>query len=177
MHKKVAGAAVGIYVAGQFIGGLVGALILWAITAGRDAEQSYEVSATFASVANGWGVPTGDEGTRFVAYSPAGYGFVSMAVVEVVFTALLCLVVLYTTRKAWSAALGAAAVGTTLALIHLITIPVDNTSVNPVRSFYPALFSGVDGFVRVWPFVIFPLIGAVVAALLYGAISKVADAE
>jgi aquaporin Z len=172
MQKKVETGALGLYIAGQFIGGLIGTIILWGITAGRESVTGYSVSETFSSVANGWGVATGTEGTQYVAYSPGGYGFGSMVIVEVLFTALLCLVVLYTTRKGWSAGLGAASVGITLTLIHLLSIPVDNTSVNPVRSFYPALFSGVDGFVRVWPFFVFPLIGAALASLLYSAIAK-----
>jgi len=85
-------------------------------------------------------------------------------------TAVLMFVVLSTTSKKFTAAAGGLTVGITLALIHLISIPVDNTSVNPARSFATALFAGGDAVEQLWAFVVFPIIGAIVGALVWIAV-------
>ena len=87
--------------------------------------------------------------------------------VEIVFTALRVFVVLSTTGKGYPAGFGGIAAGLTLAMIHLATIPVDNTSVNPARSFGTAIFSGWGAVGQLWAFIIFPLIGAVVGVLVW----------
>lgn len=102
-------------------------------------------------MANGWGDEIG---------SPFGLG--SAIVVEIVFTALLVFVVLSTTTRYYPAGFGGLAAGLTLAMIHLATIPVDNTSVNPARSLGAAVFAGTDAPGQLWAFIVFPMIGAVV---------------
>jgi aquaporin Z len=105
-------------------------------------------------------------GDRKNGFYPVG----SMIVVEIVFTALLVFVVLSTTTKKFTASQGGIVIGLTLTLIHLITIPVDNTSVNPVRSLATAVFQRGDALEQVWAFILFPLVGGVVGVLVWLAV-------
>ncbi len=139
-------------VVGQAVGAVAGGGIIWAIARGLP------------------GYDRGDFATNgFGAYSPAKYSMSSAMIVEVVFTALLVIVVLFTTTKKVSVGMGGLVVGLTLTLIHLITIQVDNTSVNPARSFGTALFANSDSEAlnQLWLFIIFPLIGAAVGAAVW----------
>lgn len=149
---KVPLASVPFYLVGQFIGAAVGGGILWAITndiAGFNPEES-----NFA--VNGW-----------AHLSPGGFGFTAMAITEIVMTAVLLFVVLSTTHRKFPPAAGGLAVGFALTLIHLISIPVDNTSVNPARSFSVAIFAGGDAIEQLWAFFLFPVIGALVGVLAW----------
>jgi aquaporin Z len=141
--KKITPATAGIYMAAQVVGAIVGGLILYIITEGGDLDTT----GVFA--ANGWGEKLG-----------VPYGLGSAIVVEIVFTALLVFVVLSTTAKGYPAGFGGMVAGATLTMIHLATIPVDNTSVNPARSIGAAVFSGSDALAQLWAFIVFPMIGA-----------------
>lgn len=142
LSKKIDAATAGMYVLSQAVGAVVGGLILYVVTSGGDLDQT----GVFA--ANGWGDEIG-----------SSFGLGAVIVVEVVFTALLVFVVLATTRVGYPVGFGGLAAGITLAMIHLVTIPVDNTSVNPARSLGAAVFSGSDALVQLWAFIVFPLIG------------------
>ena len=137
---------------GQLIGAVIGGFIIWGIASGVDGWQR----GSFAS--NGW-----------AELSPGGYGLGATIVVEIIFTALLVLVVLSTTSKGFSPGFGGLTVGLTLALIHMVTISVDNTSVNPARSIGSAIFADIDSHAlqQLWAFIVFPLIGAVVGVFLW----------
>lgn len=87
-----------------------------------------------------------------------------MALTEIVMTALLVFVVLSTTHRKFSPAASGLAVGLTLTLIHLVSIPVDNTSVNPARSFGMAVFAGGDALEQLWASFVFPVVGAALGA-------------
>jgi aquaporin Z len=139
------------YWVAQFIGAFIGALLLWIIIGGDEAKDN---SGVFA--ANGWGDHLGND-----------YGLGAVIAVEVIFTALLITVVLSTTTAGYAAGFDGLAVGFTLGMIHLVTIPVDNTSVNPARSFGPAIFGGTDALEQLWAFILFPLVGAVVGVLVW----------
>jgi aquaporin Z len=152
---KVKASLVPVYVAGQLLGGLVGAAIIYAIATGRSDGFS-ATAETFA--VNGWG-----------PLSPGGFNFTAMAVAEIVLTAVLVFVVASTTHRKFSPAAGGIAVGFALVLIHLISIPVDNTSVNPARSFGVAIFAGGDALQQLWAFFVFPVIGGLLGALLWKA--------
>jgi aquaporin Z len=134
---------------GQIVGGVMGATIIYGIASGRDGYDRGQFAA------NLWSGPY------------AGLG--STIVVEVVLTALLVLVVLSTTGRRFPVGMGGLVAGITLALIHLISIPVDNTSVNPARSVATALFAELDSdaLEQLWAFVLFPLIGAVVGVIIW----------
>jgi aquaporin Z len=151
LTRKLTWAQAAFYWVGQFVGAAIGGLIIYAIA---NNIEGFSSKNNFA--ANGW-----DE------YSPGGYGIVAAMFVEVVFTALLVYVVLATTNRRFPFGFGGLAAGITLALIHLVTIPVDNTSVNPARSFGAALFAGPDALAQLWLFIVFPLIGAAVGALVW----------
>jgi aquaporin Z len=142
---------VAYYILGQLVGAAVGGLAIFAIASGVDG---FDATNNFAQ--NGW-----------AEHSPGGYEFGAMVVAEVVFTALLLFVIGGTTHKRFTPAASGLAIGLTLALIHLISIPVDNTSVNPARSFASALFAGSDAFEQLWAFIVFPLIGGAGGALLW----------
>ena len=95
------------------------------------------------------------------------FGLGAAIVVEIFFTALLIFVVLSTTTKGYPVGFGGIAAGLTLAMIHLATIPVDNTSVNPARSIGTAIFAGGTHIGQLWVFIIFPLVGAVLGVLVW----------
>ena len=97
------------------------------------------------------------------------FGMGSAIVVEIVLTALLVMVVLFTTTRGFAPGFGGMVAGITLTVIHLISIPVDNTSVNPARSLGAAIFadSSFDAMSQLWVFIVFPLIGAAVGVVLF----------
>ncbi len=150
--KKVNGAHAVFAVLGQILGAAIGGFIIWGIARGVPGFQR----GSFAS--NGYKL-----------HSPGGYGLGSAIVVEIVFTALLVVVVLFTTTRKFSIGFGGLVAGLTLALIHMVTIPIDNTSVNPARSFGAAIFadSKSDALNQLWVFIVFPLVGAVVGVFLW----------
>lgn len=151
--KRVKAKEIPAYVLGQLLGGALGGLAIFGIASGR--EGGFSPDPTNFAV-NGWDT-----------LSPGGFSFGAMAVAEVIMTAILVLVVASTAHRKFIQASSGLAVGLTLALIHLISIPIDNTSVNPARSFGVAIFAGGDAMTQLWAFVVFPLIGAVVGALLW----------
>jgi aquaporin Z len=117
-------------------------------------------------------VPPSFAGNGFDEGSPLGFNLGSVAVVEIVMTAILIFVVLSTTHPKFPAGFGGLAAGGTLWLIHLISIPVSNTSVNPARSLAVAPWAPDSlPLEQVWAFIVFPLIGGVVGALIYMAIN------
>lgn len=140
---------------GQFVGGIFGAAIILGIASGKDGFDR----GNFA--ANGWNKPFGADG--------ALYGLGAAIVVEIVFTALLVLVALSTTHRRFPFGFGGLAVGLTVAIIHMVTIPVDNTSVNPARSLATAIFAtgDSDALKQVWAFLVFPMVGAIVGVIAY----------
>lgn len=150
LMRKVETAKVPAYLLGQVVGGVLGGLVILIIAEGAPGGFDPEPE-NFAT--NLWGEQYGF------------FGFGAMAVSEIVFTAVLVFVVLSTTSRRFAAGQVGLTVGITLALIHLISIPVDNTSVNPVRSFAMAIYAGGDALEQLWAFVVFPLAGAVVGAL------------
>jgi aquaporin Z len=133
------------YWVAQFVGAAVGGLLIYVISESGDLDKT----GVFA--ANGWGDTIG---------SP--FGLSSAILVEIIFTALLVFVVLATTTVGYPTGFGGLTAGITLAMIHLATIPVDNTSVNPARSFGAAIFAGGDHLEQLWAFLVFPMIGAAI---------------
>ena len=139
------------YIVAQVLGGLVGAAVLFVIASG---QAGFDVSAGFAS--NGFG-----------EHSPGGYSLVAALVTEIVMTMMFLLIILGATDKLAPAGFAPLAIGLGLTLIHLISIPVTNTSVNPARSTAVALFVGDWAVAQLWLFWVAPLIGAVLGALIY----------
>ena len=139
------------YVVAQVLGGVVGAGILYLIASGR---AGFELSSGFAS--NGYG-----------EHSPGGYGLGAALICEIVMTFFFLLVILGVTAKRAPAGFAGIPIGLALTLIHLISIPVTNTSVNPARSTGPALFVGGWALSQLWLFWVAPIVGAVVAGIVY----------
>jgi aquaporin Z len=127
------------------IGGIAGAGVLYLIASGKDG---FELSAGFAS--NGYG-----------EHSPGGYGLVAALVAEVVMTMMFLLVILGSTDKRAPQGFAPIGIGLCLTLIHLISIPVTNTSVNPARSTAVAVFVGDWAIAQLWVFWVAPIVGAV----------------
>jgi aquaporin Z len=153
LTRKVEIAKAAYYWVAQLLGAAIGGGILLAIASGVDG---FEVGESFRAVSNGWGDDVA-----------GGYSLASAAIVEIVFTAMLVAVVLATTTRRFRPGMGGLAAGMTLALIHLVTIPIDNTSVNPARSFATAIYGGGDALTQLWAFVVFPMVGAVVGVLIH----------
>jgi aquaporin Z len=151
MAKKLDAAKAVPYFVAQFVGGIIGAGILALILNGTDGYFSAAQDAGFAS--NGYG-----------EHSPGGFDLLSVAIIEIVVTAIFVLIVLgTTTEKGVPVGFGPLAAGFGLALVHMISIPVSNTSVNPARSLATAVFQGDWALGQVWAFIVFPVIGAVLA--------------
>lgn len=143
------------YIIAQVIGGVLGAGILWLIATGKPGFDV--VASGFA--ANGYG-----------EHSPGGYSLLAGLVAEVVATAFFLFIILSATDKKAPVGFAPLAIGLALTLIHLITIPVTNTSVNPARSLGPALFVGGWALQQVWLFWLAPILGAVAGAVTYKAV-------
>jgi aquaporin Z len=139
------------YVITQVAGAIVAAAVLYAIAIGR---PGFDVTSGFA--ANGYG-----------DHSPGGYSLASAFLTEAVMTFMFVLIILGATHVRAPVGFAGIAIGFALALIHLISIPVTNTSVNPARSTGPALFAGSWAIAQLWLFWLAPLVGAVFAGWLY----------
>jgi aquaporin Z len=138
----------------QVAGALLGAAVLYLIASGR---PDFSLAGGFA--ANG-----------YAEHSPGGYTMVARLVTEVVMTFMFLIVILGATHKRAPVGFAGLAIGLALTLIHLISIPVTNTSVNPARSTGPALFVGGWALQQLWLFWIAPPIGAAAAGLTYKAL-------
>jgi aquaporin Z len=157
LSKKITIVQSVYYWVAQLTGAALGGLLIFAITKSGDLDKTTAgPGGPQIFAANGWGDKIGSQ-----------YGLGSVIVVEIVFTALLVFVVLATTTVGYPTGFGGLAAGLTLGMIHLATIPVDNTSVNPARSFGTAIFSGSDALSQLWAFFVFPLIGGVVGVLVW----------
>jgi len=155
MSKKLDAAKAVPYFVAQFVGGIVGAGIIALILAGTGGYFAAAQDAGFAS--NGYGT-----------HSPAGFDLLSVAIIEIIVTAIFVLIVLGTTDEdGVPKGFGPIAAGFGLALVHMISIPVSNTSVNPARSLATAVYQGDWALGQVWAFIVFPAIGALVAGALW----------
>jgi aquaporin Z len=139
------------YTAAQVLGGIAGACVLYFIASGQDG---FSLAGGFAS--NGYG-----------AHSPGKYSLGAGLVCEVVMTFMFLLIILGTTHKRAPAGFAGLAIGLGLTLIHLISIPVTNTSVNPARSTATAVFVGGWAISQLWLFWLAPVIGAALAGFVY----------
>lgn len=156
--------SVGLMVGGRFksseLGGYIVAQVLGAIAAGAvlyiiaTGKAGFDISAGFAT--NGYG-----------EHSPNGYGFLSALVVEIVLTAFFLIVIMGATDERAPKGFAPIAIGLALTLIHLISIPITNTSVNPARSTGVAIFQGGWALGELWLFWVAPIIGGALGGLIY----------
>jgi aquaporin Z len=159
--RKTDGRDVPWYVGGQIVGGLLGGLIIFIVANGVSGFSAK--ASGFAS--NGYG-----------SHSPGGFPLGSAILVEIVFTALFIFVIASTSRRSMPPGFTGITVGLMLTLIHLITIPVDNTSVNPVRSLSTAVFQGSWALEQLWVFIVFPIVGGLLGAVVWRALVPAEDA-
>ncbi|UQS15308.1 aquaporin Z [Pseudomonas sp. HS6] len=144
------------YIIAQVIGGILAAALLYHIASGK---EGFDIAAGLAS--NGYG-----------EHSPGKYSMAAGFVTELVMTAMFVVIILGATDKRAPAGLAPIAIGLGLTLIHLISIPVTNTSVNPARSTGPALMVGGWALAQLWMFWVAPLLGAVVGGVVYRWLGK-----
>ncbi|MCU7963032.1 aquaporin Z [Shewanella sp. SW32] len=139
------------YIIAQVAGGIVGAGILYLIASG---QEGFSLAVGFAS--NGFG-----------EHSPGGYSMLSVMICEIVMTLFFLIIILGATDERAPKGFAPIAIGLGLTLIHLISIPVSNTSVNPARSTGPALFVGDWAVSQLWLFWVAPIVGAILAGFIY----------
>ena len=143
------------YILAQTLGAVIAAFVLWQIAHGR-ADFVVDSAAAGAFATNGYG-----------AMSPGGYAMGAALLCELVMTAMFLVVIMGATHPSAPAALAPLAIGLALTLIHLISIPVTNTSVNPARSTGVALFTGGAALMQLWFFWVVPIVGGIAGGALY----------
>ncbi|MFQ4141367.1 aquaporin Z [Chlorogloeopsis sp. ULAP02] len=151
--KRFPGSELLPYIIAQVLGAIVAAGLIYLIATGK---QGFTLSGSNPLATNGFGV-----------HSPGGYSLVACFITEVVLTFIFLIVILGSTDGRAPKGFAPIAIGLALTLIHLISIPITNTSVNPARSTGPALFAGVELFRQVWMFWIAPILGAILAGFFY----------
>jgi aquaporin Z len=143
------------YIATQIVGAIAAAAVLFVVASGKDGFSASE--SGFAT--NG-----------YADRSPGGYSLLACLVIEVLLTAVFLYVIIGVTDTRAPKGLAPLAIGLSLTLIHLASIPVTNTSVNPARSIGPALFVGGDAIAQLWLFIVAPIAGALIAGFSYRAL-------
>jgi aquaporin Z len=161
LSRKIEPRLAGGYVVAQVVGAILAAGLIWIVAAG--IPGGYDPGAAGLG-ANG-----------YADHSPAGYSLFAGLTTEIVLTALLVLTVLGATHRSSPVGFAGVAIGLVLVLIHLVSIPVTNTSVNPARSIGPAVFVGGWAMTQLWLFVVGPLIGGALGALVYRGIHVVEE--
>ncbi len=149
---KISGKDAAWYVVAQCIGAIIGAGMLLAIATGN---------ADFSLAKDGLGQ------NGFGAHSPAGYSLAACFLAEVVLTAVFLFVVFGSTHEKAPKGFAGLSIGLTLALIHLVGIPITGTSVNPARSLGPAVLVGGDALSQLWVFIVAPILGGLIAAIVW----------
>lgn len=148
------------YIIAQVVGGIVGAAVLYAIASGKAGFDA--VASGFAS--NGFG-----------EHSPNGFSLTAVVIAEIVLTAFFLIIIHGATDKRAPAGFAPIAIGLALTLIHLISIPVSNTSVNPARSTAVALFQGGWAVEQLWVFWLAPIVGGILGGVIYRSLLETKD--
>lgn len=143
------------YIVAQIIGGIIAAAVLYFIASGK---AGFDAAAS-GFAANGYG-----------EHSPGHYSMLSAVIIEIVLTCLFLIIIHGATDKNAPAGFAPLAIGLALTLIHLISIPVTNTSVNPARSLAVAIFQGGWALQQLWLFLVMPVIGGVLGGVIYRAL-------
>lgn len=143
------------YIIAQVFGGIFGAFIIYLIASGQSGF-AIDASSAGAFATNGFG-----------EFSPGGYSMMSALIAEIVLTAVFLIIIMGSTHHQAPVGFAPIAIGLGLTLIHLISIPITNTSVNPARSTAVALFVGGESISQLWLFWVAPIIGAVIGGGIY----------
>ena len=161
--KRFPGSELLPYIVSQVIGAVIAGGVIYLIASGK---AGFALAGSNPLATNGYGT-----------HSPGGYSLVACVITEVVMTFMFLLIILGATDRRAPQGFAPIAIGLGLTLIHLISIPVTNTSVNPARSTGVALFAGTELFAQLWLFWVAPILGAVLAGFLYSAVFEESDAE
>ncbi len=167
--RRTDGRDVPFYLVGQIIGAALGSFVIFAIletgdNTGTGQFKRLTREALFGGASNGYD-----------SHSPGNFHLGAVIIAEVVFTALFILVIAGTTRSSAIAGFAGIPIGLMLALIHMISIPIDNTSVNPARSFATAIFGPTWGWEQLWVFIVFPVLGGLIGAGIWRFITTADD--
>lgn len=165
--KKTEGKLVLFYLVGQVLGALVGAGLLALIldTGNYRTSNKLGTQDLFTIASNGYG-----------SHSPGGFALGSVIIAEIVLTGIFLLVIVSTTRKSMPAGFTGLAVGLMLTLVHIVLIPIDNASVNPARSLATAVYADGWALKQLWVFVVFPIVGGLIAAGIWKFLVQPEDA-
>lgn len=151
--KRFSGKDLLPYIIAQVLGAILGGLIIYLIASGN---PEFALTGSNPLATNGYG-----------AHSPGGYPLVTCLITEVILTFMFLIIILGVTSRSALAGFAPIAIGLGLTLIHLISIPVTNTSVNPARSTGVALFAGTELIAQLWVFWVAPIVGALLAGWFY----------
>lgn len=161
--KRFPGSELLPYIVSQVIGAVIGAAMIYLIASGK---AGFTLTGSNPLATNGYGV-----------HSPGGYSLLACSITEIVMTFMFLLIILGATDRRAPQGLAPVAIGLALTLIHLISIPVTNTSVNPARSTGVALFAGTELFAQLWLFWVAPILGALLAGFLYVSVFEESDVD
>ena len=161
--KRFPGSELLPYIVSQVVGAVIAGAVIYLIASGK---AGFALSGSNPLATNGFG-----------DHSPGRYSLVACAITEVVMTFIFLLIILGSTDRRAPQGLAPVPIGLALTLIHLISIPVTNTSVNPARSTGVALFAGSELFAQLWLFWVAPILGALLAGYLYIAVFEESDVE
>jgi aquaporin Z len=142
-----------LYIVAQVLGAIIAGGFIYLVASGR---EGFSLTGSNPLATNGWG-----------AHSPGGYGFLAALVIEVVLSFFFLLVILGATDRLAPGGFAGVPIGLSLTLIHLISIPVTNTSVNPARSTGVAVWAGAEAMGQLWLFWLAPIAGALLAGWVY----------
>ncbi|WP_382309526.1 aquaporin Z [Herbiconiux sp. UC225_62] len=143
------------YIVAQLVGGILGATAVFALASGGP-EGFLDKAVAGGFVSNGFG-----------QHSPGGFGIGSAIAAEIIITFLFLLVILSVTHVRAVHGFAPIAIGLTLTIMLLVTIPIDNASLNPARSIATAIYGGGDWLAQLWVFIVFPIVGALIAGFVY----------
>jgi len=160
------------YLVGQFVGGLIGALVIYII-----ASATRVGSATATNLGTYSAKSTGFASNGFGLHSPGGFPLAVVILAEIFFTAVFVFIIASTSRKSMPVGQVGLTVGLALTVIHLISIPIDNTSVNPARSLATAVFQGSWALSQLWVFIVFPVVGGILGAGIWRMTRPESDEE
>jgi aquaporin Z len=160
------------YLVGQVVGGILGASVIYII-----ANANRVVSANATNLGSFSAKVTGFASNGYGHHSPGGFPLGVVMLSEVFFTAVFVFIIASTSRKSMPVGQTGLTVGLALVVIHLISIPIDNTSVNPARSIATAVFQGGWALNQLWVFIVFPIVGGILGAAVWKVLRPESDED
>ena len=160
------------YIVGQVVGGILGATVIYII-----ASSNRVASATATNLGTFSAKTSGFASNGYGIHSPGGFPLAAVILAEIFFTGVFVFIIASTSRKSMPVGQTGLTVGLALTVIHLISIPIDNTSVNPARSLATAIFQGSWALNQLWVFIVFPIVGGILGAAVWRYLRPESDEE